>query len=483
MTRSWAPEAAQPRLGDGPDTLSEVVRRALRPPLRERRFWVVQIVVVLLAGLHLLVDLHTSGHTGTGAFPGGIPVDLLIVPVGYAAFRYGLTGSAATAAWASLLWLPDLLLPLDQGHAPSDVVSLLLVDGVALFFGQRIEAERGAHARVEQATLGRLAAEAGYRQLFEANRAPILVLDSEDVVRAANPAAAALFGAGAVGMPAHELVGEGPLPALHGRVVTLGDGRDYRVAVAGLPDGGDAAAQLVFEDVTRERSETRRAARQHALMVAAEEEQRRRLARELHDEPLQLLLHLARRFETLGESAGVPAAVASSLDDARVRALEAATRLRNLARDLRPPALDQLGLVPALSSFLAEAEEDSELPVELEVSGETRRLHPDVELGAFRVVQEAVRNALRHAAAREVRVGLAFDPGLVRLSVVDDGAGFAVGDVEGAEGADEHLGLVGMAERASLLGGHLDVHSVPGHGTEVHAWLPDAPGGVRVGAA
>jgi signal transduction histidine kinase len=472
---------------EGRGDLADIVRRALRPPLRDRRFWTVQVVVVVLAALHLLVDLHSAKETG--AFPGGIPVDLLIIPVGYAALRYGLTGSAATAAWASLLWLPDLLLPFDQGHAPSDVVNLLLVDGVALFFGQRIEAERRAHVRVERATLGRLAAEAGYRQLFEANRAPILVVDAHDVVRAANPAAVALFGDGVIGMPAPELVDAGQLAGLQGRVVTLDDGHDYRVAVAELPEGGDAAAQVVFEDVTEERSETRRAARQRALMIAAEEEQRRRLARELHDEPLQLLLHLARRFETLGESTGVPAAVASSLEDARVRALEAATRLRNLARDLRPPALDQLGLVPALSSFLAEAEEDSGILVDLEVSGEMRRLHPDVELGAFRIVQEAVRNALRHANAREVHVGLAFASDVVRLHVMDDGVGFVVADADGSgqrrvfDGSAEHLGLVGMAERASLLGGQLDVHSVPGRGTDVRAWLPGEPGGSPTRAA
>ena len=480
MASSWAPETAQRDQDEGSGHLADVVRRALRPPLRDRRFWTVQVVVVFLAGLHLLVDVHSPGDTG--AFPGGIPVALLIVPVGYAALRYGLTGSAATAAWASLLWIPDLLLPVDQGHAPSDLVNLALVDGVVLFFGQRIEAERRAHARVERATLGRLAAEAGYRQLFEANRAPILVLDAGGVVSAANPAGAALFGSRAIGTPATELVDAGPLAALHGQVFTLDDGHDYRVAVAELPEGGDAAEQLVFEDVTKERSETRRAARQRALMVAAEEEQRRRLARELHDEPLQLLLHLARRFETLGESTGVPPAVASSLEDARVRALEAATRLRNLARDLRPPALDQLGLVPALSSFLAEAEDDSGLLVDLEVSGETHRLHPDVELGAFRIVQEAVRNAIRHAGAREVHVGLAFDPGIVRLSVMDDGVGFVVDDADGSaqrsglDGSAEHLGLVGMAERASLLGGQLDVHSVPGRGTDVLARLPGEPG-------
>ncbi len=426
---------------------------------------------------------------------------MLIVPVGYAALRYGLSGSAATAAWATVLWLPDLLLPFDQGHAPSDVVNLVLVDAVALFFGQRIESERRAHARVERATQARLSVEAGYRQLFEANRAPILVLDDRGAVRAVNPAATALFGDGAIGTPAAALVGgdggpngngapggdggpngngapggdggPGGLCAQQGRVVTMGDGRDYRLALVELPEGGTAAAQLVFEDVTAERSETRRAARQRALMVAAEEEQRRRLARELHDEPLQLFLHLARRLELLGESDGVPPAVAASLEEARVRSLEAATRLRDLAKDLRPPALDQLGLVPALSSFLAEVEDDRGLLVELEVSGRPRRFRPEVELGAFRIVQEAVHNVVRHAGARQVRVDVAFTDDLLDVRVVDDGAGFLVGD---GDGSSEHLGLVGMSERAGLLGGRLEVSSTPGRGTDVHASLPCEPG-------
>ena len=468
MARTSVSEAGPARIAEGPGRFAEVIRTALRPPIRDRRFWGIQAVVVALAGLHFFVDLHSPA--GVEGFPDGIPVALLIVPVGYAALRYGLTGSAATAAWATVLWLPDLLLPLDQGHAPSDVVNLLLVDAVAFFFGERIEAERRAHARVERATLARLRAEAGYRQLFEANRAPILVLDARGVVRAANPAATSVFGTDAIGMPAGALLGsDEPIESLHHRVVSLRDEHDYRVGLAELSEGGAAASQLVFEDVTVERSETRRAARQRALMVAAEEEQRRRLARELHDEPLQLFLHLARKLASLGEDAGVPADVAASLDDARARSLEAAARLRNLARDLRPPALDQLGLVPALVGFLAETEDDSGVPVELEVSGETRRARPDVELGAFRIVQEAVRNAVGHARAREIRVSVAFDSDLLRLRVLDDGEGF---DMDDEGHSTNHFGLVGMSERAGLLGGSLQVRSAPGRGTDVTSSLP-----------
>ncbi len=442
------------------------MRRALHPPLRDRRFWLVQAMVAVLAGLHLFADLHSSGVSG--AFPGGIPVALLIVPVGYAALRYGLTGSAATGIWATLLWLPDLLLPVDRGHAPSDLVNLVLVDVVAFVFGQHIESERLAHARVQQATAERLNAEAGYRQLFETNRAPTLVLDADGDISGANPAARSLFGAEILGASAASLLGvKRPLQTLSDQVVTLGDGRDYRVGMVALPPDS-ASHQLILEDVTEERSARRRATRYAALVVAAEEDQRRRLARELHDEPLQLFLHLARRLEQLEASTGAP-----GLSEARIQALQAAVRLRSLAHDLRPPALDQLGLVAALSSLLAELEDETGLRTDLEIIGEAARLSPEMELGAFRIVQEALRNTVRHAQAHQVQVSVTFEPDRLLLVVSDDGRGFV--REEGAELAAGHLGLLGMAERANLLGGHLHVRSAPGTGTCISAVLSWAP--------
>jgi signal transduction histidine kinase len=453
--------------------LAAALRRASHPPLRDWRFWAIQGTVVLLAALHLLVDLHTSVEAG--AFPGGVPVALLIVPVGYAALRFGLGASAATGLWATVLWLPDLLLPLKEGHAPSDVIELALVVAVAVVFGEHIEVERLAHARVEAATAERLTAEAGYRQLFEANAAPTMVLDDRGVVTRANPAAHALFGEKVRGASAHDLLGaKGPVAALAGHSVTVGDGRDYRIDVAALPAANSGAvAQLVLVDVTDERSESRRATRYAALLVAAEEEQRRRLARELHDDPLQLVVHLARRLEQLETTADAP-----GLAGVRALALEAAVRLRALARDLRPPTLDQLGLLAALSSFLADVEEESGIAAGLEVAGVEARLSPEVELAAFRIVQEAVHNTIRHARAQKVDVAVAFDPAAVVLAVGDDGCGFRSGELEEREGPGSgHLGLLGMVERATLVGGHLDVESAPGSGTLVRATLPVGPRG------
>jgi signal transduction histidine kinase len=427
-------------------------------------------MVVVIAGVHLVLDLQVSSEAG--AFPSGLPVALLIVPVGYAALRYGLAGSAATGLWATLLWLPDLLLPGDRGHVGGDLVELVLVDAVAFVFGQRIEAERLAHARVESATGERLAVEAGYRQLFEANSAPILVLDGAGIVREANPAALRILGTRPSGSGVAELLGlDAAVADLAGRAVHLADGHDYRVALVSFTgQSGEPSAQLMLEDVTQERTERRRATHYAALVVQAEEDQRGRLARELHDEPLQLFLHLARYLETLAGSPGVPVDVARRLGEARSQALDAASRLRKLARDLRPPALDQLGLVPALSSLLADVEEETGLVTELAVSGEQSRLGQDVELGAFRIVQESVNNTVRHAAATSLVVEVALDAAEVVIVVTDDGTGFVPEEVDDLAG--DHLGLLGMAERAGLLGGRLELRSSRGSGTSVRAVLP-----------
>jgi signal transduction histidine kinase len=437
--------------------------------VREGRFWIIQAMVLLIAGVHLFVDLHVSADTG--AFPAGLPVALLILPVGYAALRYGLAGSAATGIWATLAWLPDLLLPHDQGHAGGDIVNLALLLAVAFFFGQHIEAERLAHARVESATAERLAAEARYRQLFETNRSPILVVDDHSRVSDANPAARALLGGDVVGRSSAGLFDADTLDEQAGRVLYLPDGRDYRLDLVSLPAGtGDPSTQVIFEDVTEERSEGRRATRYAELVVEAEEDQRRRLSRELHDEPLQLFLHLARRLESLGGTPGLPGTVAGSLEEARGQALEAAARLRTLARDLRPPALDELGLAAALSSLLTDVEDEAGPVATFKVTGTEARLAPEIELGAFRIVQEAVRNTLRHAGASQLLVTVGFRTDGLALSVSDDGRGF-VPESLGEQGSG-HLGLLGMRERTRLLGGHLEVRSAPGQGTVVEATVP-----------
>ncbi|MFI4971051.1 MAG: ATP-binding protein [Hyphomicrobiales bacterium] len=412
-----------------------------------------------------------AGRLGTReftAFPHLAVEALFLLPILYAALNFGLRGSLTTAAWVAVLMSVDITLDL-PGMSVMDqwahYVELATLGIVAFVVGRGVEIERLMRARSE-------AAESRYYRLFETNRSPILVLNDEGTVSDANPSAKALLGEDVVGRPGATLLeGDTALDEQAGRVLSLPDGHDYRLDVVSLPVGtGDPSTQVILEDVTEERSEGRRATRYAQLVVQAEEDQRRRLARELHDEPLQLFLLLAQRLDSVSEIQGVPDAAADALRDARYLALDAAARLRTLARDLRPPSLDDLGLIAALSSLVADIEDEAGPAAELCVVGTETRLSSEVELGAFRIAQEAVRNALRHANASHVIVTVEFSHNELALTIADDGQGFS------PESFDEHvsdrLGLLGMRERVRLLGGQFEVQSSPGGGAVVEARIP-----------
>lgn len=463
----------QPRRG--PALLS----RAFRPPVTDMRFWVVQAMVVGLAAVHYVADLTVA--TRLHSVPAGVPVVLLVFPVGYAAARYGLSGSVATAVWATALWLPDLLLPHDEGHIGNDVAELVVVIAVAGFIGYYIDKERGQRDQVARAEHEHQEAEARYRQLFDTNVAPILVLDEDGMVRQANPAARELVAGRLVGSAASDLLGT-DLRALSpaGKdIITLPDARglprDYRISGTPVILADSSLVQLVLQDITEERAEGQRARDFADLLLRAQEEERQRIARELHDEPLQLVVSLARSLERFGDSGSLPAALAGDLAAARDQTLDLAAMIRNVVRGLRPPALAQLGLIAALRGFLVAVSEVSGVHAHLDVVGDEARMPPDFELGAFRIAQEAVNNAVRHSGADQLRVTITLAAGEIRLRVADNGRGFDPGALTRQPRADR-FGLVGMRERASLLGGTLTVRSVATEGTLVDVLLP-VPGG------
>ena len=138
---------------------------------------------------------------------------------------------------------------------------------------------------------------------------------------------------------------------------------------------------------------------------------------------------------------------------------------------LRPAALEQLGLGAALRGFLADLAETTDLRTDLRVKGEPSRLRPDIELSAFRIVQEATNNVVKHSDARRLMVTVAFSDSVLTLQINDDGCGFDPRLVDGQLAAG-HLGLLGMRERATLVGGELAVRSEPGHGALIEACMP-----------
>ena len=243
------------------------------------------------------------------------------------------------------------------------------------------------------------------------------------------------------------------------------------IAAQNLQLTADLAAQLqasqaLAVSLERQREETRRLA---DMVIRAQEEERGRVARELHDEANQTLAAL---MTTIDAAESVPPGqLASTLTRLRRLASAALGDLQRIATELRPPALDEFGLLPALTRHVRDRTQATPLRADVEFEGRRRRLEPAVEVALYRIAQEALANVQKHSRAQRVRLRLCFLAHEVRLVVRDDGVGFDPGGGGGAPGRD-HLGIAGMRERASIVGGVVDVDSRPGGGTRVVAVIP-----------
>jgi len=219
--------------------------------------------------------------------------------------------------------------------------------------------------------------------------------------------------------------------------------------------------------LARIESERRRSGR---LVLRAQEEERKRVARDLHDEVNQALTAVLLRLEAVSQSA--PPEVERDVSEAKALAHRAMDELLGLARQLRPAALDDLGLAAALDSQVRRFSEQTGIRAELTTTGDPDEISKDAQLVVYRVAQEALSNAARHGEPKRVAVDLdALESG-VELRVRDDGKGFNAAASLGSENGDRGLGLDGMAERARLVGGDLMVRSADGGGTTVTLKVP-----------
>ncbi|MGH9666388.1 MAG: sensor histidine kinase, partial [Bryobacteraceae bacterium] len=199
--------------------------------------------------------------------------------------------------------------------------------------------------------------------------------------------------------------------------------------------------------------------------------ERARLAREIHDTLAQGFVGISSQLEAVAMKLNGDMTVARQhLELARKMARHSLTEARRSVTDLRAPSLGDRDLPSALISSARRWAAGSSTPVEVDVSGEQRRLPEDVELNVLRIAQEAVNNALKHAGAATVWVDLRMEARRVLLRVKDDGRGFEPSRVFTA--IDGHFGILGMRERAERLGGELDLSSEPGQGTQVEVRVP-----------
>jgi PAS domain S-box-containing protein len=346
-------------------------------------------------------------------------------------------------------------------------------------------------------------AEERYRTLLESAPDGMVISDAAGRITFANAQTEALFG-----IPRGELVGQSietlipealreahvahrtaflheprlrPMGAglsLHGR---RRDGTEFPVEISLSPlrTPNETLVTAAIRDITARRraEETVReyAVRLEALsrqLLTAQEWERRTIARELHDEvgqsltALKLTLGNAREH---GETA--------MLDDSVTLVEQLLQQVRELSLGLRPALLDDLGLAAALRWFVDRQGQRAHFAGHVETEGLDARLAPEVEIACFRVVQEAVTNVMRHARARHVVVRARRADGGIAISIRDDGVGMDVGQARQHALRGVSLGVLGMEDRVSLLGGRLEITSTLGTGTEVAAFIPIAADG------
>ncbi|MGZ4238967.1 MAG: sensor histidine kinase [Solirubrobacteraceae bacterium] len=367
----------------------------------------------------------------------------------------------------------------DGGHARAGSIEVTIpIDDETWGYLSLADKERGQFQRADEETaivLARWAAIAGdVPEKLAGRRIPAGGTRAARVLASGNPERIAPI-SGQMRATLSEL-GLRPRSALLSRLVFRGsnvgvieafdrvDGPEFRVEDERLLLAAAAsAATAVATAQSLQRERLRRS-------LAAAEEERRRWARELHDETLQALGGLRVLLSSARRSTDV-AALHATLETAVDQLADEIASLRALITELRPAALDELGLRPALEALFNRARLthglEVAMTVELEHGAGTRetRLEPDVEIAIYRTVQESLTNAAKHAGARCVDVVVVERGGEVEIAVRDDGTGF---DVDAPTGG---FGLTGMRERISLAGGRLEIIS-SGQGTAVLASVP-----------
>jgi len=339
--------------------------------------------------------------------------------------------------------------------------------------------------------------EAGYHGVFLAAPDGILIVDSSGRIRDVNPAAVEMFGYEADemrGEPVELLVPEAarsrhseyreeytdnPHPRPMGIGMELSgtrkDGVSFPVEISLSPLTVEGE-ELVIAAV-RDMSQHRRLRRFGEGTLRAAEEERKKLARELHDDTAQQLatsllrIRVVQRTEDPGDRVAI-------LDDLRSEILRTVESVRRIARGLRPPALQDVGLVAALRGHVRGVSEAADAEIRLENGVPAGVLDDDLDddarLVVYRVVQEALSNALRHSGADHIDVRLQVqgeEPHRrIVIEVEDDGRGFDPDRMVTAEGGG--LGLIGMQERAAIVGGVLEIESEPGKGTLIRMEIP-----------
>lgn len=460
-----------------------------RPRFADWHFWAVQCLIIGIAVIHDVIEI--GGYLPSLGMLYFVPISLFFIPIVYAALNFGFAGSIATVLWTLIITIPNWVF-LHQGlERWGSMLQMGILFVVAVFVGQRVDRERSARKQAEAAGAALVASETKYRGLFESSPIAILVLDENGIILDANPATDILFHKAPEtlkNMALSDLVGaeikqmllpdseNGNQRKAPSSIFSLGENSDVYLEPMHTKirdSNGRIVFQVILRDVTQEQHKQAEMRAYTAYVLQAQEEERQRIARELHDETIQSLSLLCRRLDSIeNNNETLSPSVTRVLREVRKMAEELVKGLRDFTKALRPPILDDLGMVTSIRRLLEDTTERTGGKGQLKIVGEERRLSQDLEVAFFRIAQEALWNVEHHSKATELVVTITFAEHEATLNIRDNGIGFDVPLALKKLSSSSRLGLLGMQERAELLDGHLEFQSSLREGTMVHVSVP-----------
>jgi PAS domain S-box-containing protein len=469
--------------------------------LRRPAFWLIAVVLVLIAVPHyaeavqhpsfinqIMADLGLTRHTFERI--------LFLAPIVWAGFLFGWKGALATSLVALAIMLPRAMF---ISPSPPDAI---LETGVVFVIGNvlavsfiSLRREREYRHRLESAQRELRASEERYRQLFKNANDAIWMHDLDGNFITANRAAERLSGYSGeeLGrMNVKSFLSEESLDLAHHMRKALLDNqavvqpyeqsiirRDgsqafLQISTSLVFDKGKPAAfQHIARDITEQKAMNQNLRFYLQQATRAQEEERKRISHELHDDTIQALVVLSRQLDALATGGrGLSGEARQRLEELWQQTDNIVQGVRRLSQDLRPAALDRLGLLPALEWLASEVTKYSGVATRVETVGKERRLPEEKAIALFRITQEALRNVWRHAGATHAEIIVEFEDKKARITIRDDGRGFKLPEKVGDLARSGKLGLTGMQERAQLVGGTLTVASEPDAGTTITVEAP-----------
>ncbi len=458
-------------------------------------FWFIIVLLALIAIPHyadaighptflnnLMSEVGLTRHTFERI--------LFLAPIVWAGFMFGFKGALATSVVALSLMLPRAIWSADRTDSIFESTAVFVIGNVLALTFESLKHARERRIELEKAQRDLQLSEQRYRSLFEDAHDAIWLQDMEGNIVASNRANKALTGYDAseiIGMNVRQFLSPEALEVArkirrrlidqkspgvtYDQKIRRKDGTEATVRLSssviragGVPIG----FQHIARDITEEQHMQESQRYYLEQVTRAQEQERTRISRELHDDTIQSLVVLARQIDALASSkSDLPPEVRSKLEELWQQTNNIMQGVRRLSQDLRPAALDRLGLIPAIQMLASNTTQYSGIPVKVRIMGSERRLGEEVELVLFRIVQEALRNVWRHSGATAAEVTVEFTNYKIKVTVSDNGKGFDLPPSVVDFAKDGKLGLAGMEERARLVGATLSAESARGKGTSI----------------